>query len=141
MNGHAFPEVDRLKIDIHYRERAILYRNERGRFVDISENAGPGIREPHASRGAAFADYDNDGGVEVVVNNQNEPPSLLRQPSRGTNHWLTLKLEGVKANRSAIGARVKIIGRFAGADRGSAERRELSVAERSAIALRAGDPA
>ena len=66
VNGHAFPEVDRLKIDIHYRERAILYRNERGKFVDISEAAGPGILESHSSRGAAFGDYDNDGAVEVV---------------------------------------------------------------------------
>ncbi len=61
VNGHAFPEVDRLKIDIHYRERAILYRNDHGKFVDISESAGPGILEKHSSRGLAFADYDNDG--------------------------------------------------------------------------------
>ena len=51
VNGHAFPEVDRLKIDIHYRERAILYRNERGKFGDISRFAGPGVPERHSSRG------------------------------------------------------------------------------------------
>ena len=67
-----------LKIDIHYRERAILYRNDHGKFVDISESAGPGILEKHSSRGLAFADYDNDGSVEALVNNQNEAPSLLR---------------------------------------------------------------
>ena len=109
VNGHAFPEVDRLKIDIHYKERAILYRNDAGKFIDISESAGPGIREAHPSRGLAFADYDNDGFVEAGVNNQNEPPSLLRQFAPVTsNHWIELKLEGVKANRSAIGARVRI---------------------------------
>jgi enediyne biosynthesis protein E4 len=108
VNGHAFPEVDRLNIDIRYRERAILYRNERGRFVDISESSGPGIVEKHSSRGAAFGDYDNDGAVEVLVNNQNETPSLLRQAVKPANHWIALKLEGVKANRSAIGARVRI---------------------------------
>ena len=108
VNGHAFPEVDRLNIDIHYRERAILYRNDHGHFVDISEASGPGILEKHSSRGAAFADYDNDGNEEVLVNNQNEPPTLLRQPGKPSNHWITLKLEGVKANRSAIGAVVRV---------------------------------
>ena len=81
VNGHVFPEVDRLKIDIHYKDRAILYRNDgTGKFADISESAGPGILEKHSARGAAFGDYDNDGAVEVLVNNQNEPPSLLKQP-------------------------------------------------------------
>jgi enediyne biosynthesis protein E4 len=108
VNGHAFPEVDRLKIDIQYKERAILYRNDRGRFVDISDAAGPGIQEKHSSRGLAFADYDNDGSVEAVVNNQNEAPSLLRLAARPANHWIEFKLEGVKSNRSAIGARLRI---------------------------------
>jgi hypothetical protein len=108
VNGHAFPEVDRLNIDIRYKERAILYRNERGRFIDISEKAGPGITTPHSSRGLAIADIDDDGVPEVLVNNQNEPPSLLRRTTGAKNHWLLLKLEGVKANRSAIGARVRL---------------------------------
>jgi hypothetical protein len=110
VNGHAFPEVDRLKIDIHYRERAILYRNNHGKFIDISEAAGPGIMEKHASRGLAFADYANDGSVAALVNNQNEAPSLLRLASNPwpSNHWIELKLEGVKSNRSAIGARVRV---------------------------------
>lgn len=109
VNGHAFPEVDRLKIDIHYRDRAILYRNDHGRFVDISESSGPAILERHSSRGAAFADYYNDGNVEVLVNNQNEPPSLIRNAKPSSNHWITLSLEGVHSNRSAIGARVRVI--------------------------------
>jgi hypothetical protein len=109
VNGHAFPEVDKLNIDIHYKERAILYRNDHGHFVDISEAAGPGIAEKHSSRGAAFGDYDNDGSVEVLVNHQGEAPSLLRQSAKTAHHWIALKLEGVKANRSAIGAQVRII--------------------------------
>jgi hypothetical protein len=109
VNGHAFPEIDRLKIDIRYKERAILYRNARGMFVDISDAAGPAILETHSSRGLAFADYDNDGFVEALVNNQNEAPSLLKQFAPAlANHWVTLKLEGVKSNRSAIGARVRV---------------------------------
>jgi hypothetical protein len=109
VNGHAFPEVDRLKIDIHYRDRAIVYHNDHGHFFDVSESAGPAILERHSSRGAAFADYDNDGNVEVLVNNQNEPPSLIRQRQAPSNHWITLRLEGVRSNRSALGARVRII--------------------------------
>jgi hypothetical protein len=108
VNGHAFPEVDSLKIDIHYRERAILYHNDHHKFVDISESAGPGILENHSSRGLAFADYDNDGSVKALVNNQNEPPSLLRLAHKSPNHWVELKLEGVKSNRSAIGAKVRV---------------------------------
>lgn len=109
VNGHAFPEVDRLKIDIQYRERAILYHNKKGKFVDVSENAGPALTEPHSSRGAAFGDYDNSGTVKVLINHQNEAPSLVRFAEAKPNHWITLKLEGVKANRSAVGAKVKLV--------------------------------
>lgn len=109
VNGHAFPEVDKLNVDIHYKDRAVLYRNlGNGKFADISESSGPAILERHSSRGAAFGDYDNDGQIEVLVNNQNEPPSLLRQSSKNQNHWIILKLAGTRSNRSAIGARVSI---------------------------------
>jgi len=109
VSGHVFPEVDRLNIDIRYKDRAILYRNNRdGTFTDISERAGPGILEQHAARGAAFGDYDNDGSVEIVINNQNEPPTLLKAAHKPAGHWAILKLEGVKSNRSAIGAQVRV---------------------------------
>jgi hypothetical protein len=110
VNGHVFPEVDRLATDIRYRERAILYHNRGdGSFADISEKAGPGILERHASRGAAFGDYDSDGLVEVLVNNQNELPSLLKQTARPQGNWVILKLDGTKSNRSAIGAKVRVV--------------------------------
>ena len=110
VNGHVFPEVDSLGLDIHYRDRAIVYHNlGGGKFADISLAAGPGVQERHSSRGAAFGDYDNDGLVEVLVNNQNEPPSLLKQAGRPAGHWIVLKLRGTKSNRDAIGARVRLI--------------------------------
>jgi hypothetical protein len=109
VNGHAFPEVDSLHIDIHYKDRAILYRNlGGGRFADISQAAGPGLLEKHSARGAAFGDFDNDGAVEIAINNQNEPPTLLKQAGEPPGHWIILQLAGTRSNRSAIGARVKL---------------------------------
>jgi hypothetical protein len=109
VNGHAFPEVDRLHIDIHYKDHAILYQNlGNGKFIDVTSQAGSAFAERHASRGAAFADIDNDGAVEVAVNNQNEPPSLLKQTAAPPGHWIILRLIGTRSNRSAIGARVRI---------------------------------
>jgi len=109
VSGHVFPEVDRLNIDIHARDRAILYHNTgKGTFDDISEAAGPAVMAPHCSRGLAVGDIDNDGTLEVVVNNQNEPPSLWKQSRRAAGHWLLLQLIGSRSNRSAIGARVLV---------------------------------
>lgn len=109
VNGHVFPEVERLETDIRYRERAILYRNlGEGRFADVSERAGPGIVERHAARGLAAGDIHNDGAVEILINNQNEPPALLKQSGRPAGNWVLLELAGTVSNRSAIGARVRL---------------------------------
>ena len=109
VNGHVFPEIDRKKIDIHFKARRILYRNLRdGRFEDISEQAGAGILAAHSSRGIAVGDIDNDGVLEVLINNQGEPPSLLKQSRRPIGSWVVLQLVGTKSNRSAIGAKVRL---------------------------------
>jgi hypothetical protein len=63
----------------------------------------------HSARGAAFADIDNDGAIEVAINNQNEPPTLLKQAENPPGHWIILKLAGKRSNRSAIGAKVTVI--------------------------------
>jgi enediyne biosynthesis protein E4 len=109
VDGHVFPEVEGLGTDIHYRDRAILYENlHNGKFRDISQNAGPAFLEKHSSRGAAFGDFDNDGAIEIAVNQQNEIPSLLKQRNMPPGHWVILKLVGRASNRSAIGARIKL---------------------------------
>jgi enediyne biosynthesis protein E4 len=109
VSGHIFPEVEHLKTDVHYKDHAILYRNlGAGKFSDISAQAGPAFAERHSARGAAFADYDNDGSVEIAVNNQNEPPSLFKLVDKPHRNWVILRLEGTRSNRSAIGARVKV---------------------------------
>ncbi|HEY6990034.1 MAG TPA: CRTAC1 family protein, partial [Bryobacteraceae bacterium] len=110
VNGHAFPEVEKLHIDIHYKDHAILYRNLwNGKFQDISQSAGPAFSELHSARGAVFGDMDNDGMIEIAVNNQNEAPSLWKQTASSPANWVTLKLTGTRSNRSAIGARVKLL--------------------------------
>jgi hypothetical protein len=78
----------------------------------MGADAGPGINTPHCSRGAAFGDFDNDGDMDVLIMNVNEPPTLLRNDAPSGNHWIKVRLEGTKSNRSAIGARVVV--RYAG---------------------------
>jgi enediyne biosynthesis protein E4 len=86
-----------------------VYRNlANGRFEDVSERLGPPVTTPKAGRGAAFADLDNDGDLDVVVNNVHDTPDLFRLESVRSNHWIAFKLVGTRSNRSAIGARVRV---------------------------------
>ncbi|MGO9097175.1 MAG: CRTAC1 family protein [Bryobacteraceae bacterium] len=105
--GSVYPEVEKRYPDQPHRTPRLLFRNlGDGRFEELIDQAGPAVGAPHASRGVAFGDFDNDGDVDILIMNQNEPPSLLRNDVTGDGHWLKVKLEGVKSNRSAIGARV-----------------------------------
>jgi hypothetical protein len=85
----------------------VIFRSLRnGQFEELIEEAGPGVASVHSSRGCAFGDFDNDGDIDVLVVNMNEPPSLLRNDLSGGNQWLKVKLIGTRSNRTAIGARV-----------------------------------
>jgi hypothetical protein len=109
VNGHVYPEVDRVKTEAGYRQPKVVYRNRGdGHFDDVSARLGAPLTVPRASRGAAFADFDNDGDVDVVVTTMHDVPELYRLDRTGAGHWLTLRLRGVASNRSAIGARVRI---------------------------------
>jgi hypothetical protein len=110
VNGHVYPQADKSGGEAAYRERKLLYHNERdGTFTEVAAGAGDALMLPAVSRGAAFGDLDNDGDVDAVVNNLEGPATILRNDGGNENNYLTIDLVGRKSNRSALGARVKVI--------------------------------
>ena len=109
VNGHVYPEVEPVLPKNPYKQRRILYRSVKGQTLeDVSELAGGGVMNRHSSRGLALGDYDNDGDVDLFINNMNEMPSLLRNDSERLGGFLSIRLVGVQSNRNAIGARVEV---------------------------------
>jgi len=107
VTGNVYPEVEAVVPEYPYKTPRIVFRNLGSKFEELIAEAGPGVAALHSSRGAAFGDFDNDGDVDVVIVNINEPPSLLRNDVTGGGNWLKVKLVGVKSNRSGLGATVK----------------------------------
>ncbi len=108
-NGHVYAQIAGKKLHIPYRQPKILYRNlGNGRFADVSAGAGPAIQAENLGRGCAFGDFDNDGDVDIVVNNLDGPPTLLRNDSESRNVSILIKCVGTRSNRSAIGTRVAV---------------------------------
>lgn len=111
-NGHVYPEADRIRGVPGFKQPNVLFRNlGNGRFADVSSTAGSGLKVAASSHGCAFADFDNDGDIDILVSNNNEPPNLLRNDGGNRHNWLMVKCIGTRTNRSAIGARVRV---FAG---------------------------
>jgi hypothetical protein len=109
VTGHAYPEIMQEKLDDEFETRKVVYRNlGDGRFEDISLQSGPGILLKRSSRGAAFGDIFNTGQIDVVINNMNASPTLLRNVAPSPNHWFLVRLIGQKTNRAAIGSRVRL---------------------------------
>jgi hypothetical protein len=110
VTGHVYPEIESRFPQYPLRTSRLLFHNVgHGRFEQIlSGSAGVSIDDPHCSRGCAFGDFDNDGDLDILIINLNEPPTLLRNDVSPTQHWLKVRLIGVRANRSAIGARVVV---------------------------------
>jgi hypothetical protein len=110
VNGHVYPEIDKYNFGETFKNPRLVYKNlGNGRFRDVSAEMGPGITARYSSRGAAFGDYDNDGGMDMLILNMNEPPSLLHNVGGNKQNWIKLKLVGTKCNRTAIGARARVI--------------------------------
>jgi hypothetical protein len=105
VNGHVYPEVER-GAESRYRQPRLLYWNVGGRFKDISATSGPAMKVLQSSRGTAVGDFDNDGGLEIVVSNMGERPSLLKNFAPRKN-WLMLQCVG-RSDIDALGARVRV---------------------------------
>ncbi|HMG86179.1 MAG TPA: CRTAC1 family protein [Terracidiphilus sp.] len=109
VTGNVYAEVEKINPKFPYKGPRVLFRNRgNGIFARMGDEAGPAIGARHVSRGCAFGDFDNDGDLDIVIMNQHEPPSLLRNDAPKENHWIKVRLEGTKSNRSAIGARVLV---------------------------------
>ncbi len=107
VTGSVYPEVEKLLPLYPLKTPRLVFRNlGNGKFEELIEEAGSGVAAPHCGRGCAFGDFDNDGDIDMVIINLNEPPSLLRNDLSGDRHWLKVLLVGTKSNRSAIGSRV-----------------------------------
>ncbi len=108
-NGHVYAQIASRKLHVSYREPKVLYRNlGTGRFEDVSAKAGPAVGAENVARGCAFGDFDNDGDVDVIINNLDGPPTLLRNDGGNKNNSIMIKCIGTRSNRSAIGTRVKV---------------------------------
>ena len=109
VTGQVYPELETVLPKYPRRGPRIAYRNRgNGTFEEIPDGSQPALDQRHVSRGCAFGDFDNDGDLDVLIMNQNEPPTLLRNDAPAGNHWIKIRLRGTKSNRSAIGARVVV---------------------------------
>jgi hypothetical protein len=107
VTGSVYPEVAAKLPQYPLESPRLVFRNlGNGKFEELIEEAGPGVSTPHCSRGCAFGDFDNDGDIDMVIINMNEPPSLLRNDVKGDRNWLKVLLVGTKSNRSAIGSSI-----------------------------------
>jgi hypothetical protein len=108
-NGHIYPQVDGAPLNISYRQKNKLYLNSgEGRLENVSGNAGPGLQIAKSYRGAAFADFNNDGQIDIALAALDETPVLLMNQGVAGNHWILVALSGSSSNRFGVGARVTV---------------------------------
>jgi hypothetical protein len=108
-NGHVDDNRRELNQPVDYEQIPLLFRNEAGkRFRLSTKDAGLYFDATHVGRGAAFGDLDNDGDIDIVVNEKDRPAAVLRNDTPTKNHWIRLELRGTRSNRDGIGTRVEV---------------------------------
>ncbi len=106
--GHVYPQMENARLGTTYLQRKLFFKNNRdGTFAEIAADVGPSLMIRAAARGAVFGDLDNDGDIDVVVNNLDGPSLVLRNDGGNRNNFISIRLIGTVSNRDAYGARVK----------------------------------
>ena len=111
VNGHVYPQLERLKTGAPagYRQRKLLYHNRGdGTFDDVSIRYGSALTEERVSRGLAIGDLDNDGGIDVVINDLDGAPQVLRNELAPRGSWVIVRVKGAAPNTDAIGAVITV---------------------------------
>jgi hypothetical protein len=108
-NGAMLDNIHLYHTEVTYKEPMLMFRNlGHGKFEKVSEQLGPDFMRPVAGRGLAVADFDNDGDLDLAVNNRGDYPELLRNDGGNANHWLEVFLIGTKSNRDGVGSTLKL---------------------------------
>lgn len=107
VNGHVIHNIERYRDDTTFAQRMLLYENTGGHYQEISCRSGESFKRLDVGRGAAFADFDNDGDMDILVSNNGSRVRLLRNDGGNQGNWLSLKLVGQRSNRDGIGAQVR----------------------------------
>ena len=137
VTGQVYPELEPVLPQYPRKGPRILFRNQGdGTFVELNDAEYPALASRHVSRGCAFGDFDNDGDLDIVIMNQNEPPSLLRNDAPPDHRWIKVRLRGTKSNRSALGCASDRAQRRESAGSGTDEPVQLRLLQRSAPAFR-----
>jgi hypothetical protein len=111
-NGHIDEEIGRVQPRIQYRQPPLLFRNTgKGRFTNVSTGVGAAFQRSIVARGSAYADYDRDGDLDILLTTNHGPAYLLRNEEGNANNWINVRLTGSKTNRSALGAAVRVEGK------------------------------
>jgi enediyne biosynthesis protein E4 len=108
-NGHIEEAVPRVQPKVQFKQIPHMFRNlGGGKFESVGPSLGAAFNVPQVARGAAYGDYDRDGDLDLLITNNDGPARLLRNDGGNTNHWLTIRTQGVKANKDGIGAVVRV---------------------------------